>query len=58
MVERLLKPADVAERLNVSRGSVREWLRTGKLKARKAGSQWRIREEDVEEFLKKGKEPK
>lgn len=58
MAERLLTPRETAERLAVSKGSVREWLRVGKLKGLKAGRLWRIREQDLEEFLKKGGEEK
>ncbi|HPT62259.1 MAG TPA: helix-turn-helix domain-containing protein, partial [Bacillota bacterium] len=31
--------------------TVREWLRTGKLKGKKVGRVWRIKESDLEEFI-------
>lgn len=51
MVDRLLTPDDAADRLAVSPKSIREWLRTGKLRGVKAGRLWRIRETDLEAFL-------
>ena len=50
--KRLLTPAEVATRLNVSLVTVGRWLREGKLKGVKAGRQWRVRESDLEAFLK------
>ena len=52
--ERLLTPAEVATRLNVSLVTVGRWLREGKLKGLKAGRQWRVRESDLEAFLERG----
>jgi excisionase family DNA binding protein len=52
--ERLLSPADVATRLNVSIVTVGRWLREGKLKGVKAGRQWRVRESELEAFLGRG----
>ena len=57
MVERLLTPEEVANKLAVSVKSVRNWLRQGKLKGIKVGRLWRIRESDLEEFLKMGESP-
>lgn len=54
--ERLLTPEDAAERLAVSSKTIRDWLRAGKLKGAKAGRLWRVREEDLEEFLKSNRE--
>lgn len=54
MTEKVLTPAQVAERLQVSVFSIQEWLRQGKLKGFKAGKLWRIREADLEEFMRKG----
>jgi excisionase family DNA binding protein len=50
--ERLLTPEEVAAHTNVSTVTVGRWLREGKLKGLKAGRQWRIREEDLEKFLR------
>ena len=43
----LLKPADVAQRLNVSHGTVLRFCRTGQIPAFRLGAQWRI---DASEF--------
>jgi len=50
----LLTPKEVAEKLRVSEQTVLRWLRNGKLKGVKAGRLWRIREEDLQEFIKEG----
>ncbi len=50
----LLTPKEVAEELRVSKQSVSRWLRSGKLKGVKAGTLWRVKEEDLQEFIKEG----
>ncbi len=50
--ERYLSPEDVAQRLNVKPLMVRRWLKDGMLKGVKVGRLWRIRESEIEEFLK------
>lgn len=47
----LFTPEEVAARLNVEPRTVRDWLRTGKLKGLKAGRQWRVDETALVEFL-------
>jgi excisionase family DNA binding protein len=47
----------VAGRLVVPRKTVLDWLRTGALKAVKAGRLWRIREPDVLAFLREPERP-
>ncbi len=42
---------DVAEKINVSGGAVRVWLRKGLLKGYKVGSEIRILPEDLAEFI-------
>lgn len=42
---------EVAAQLRVSGEAVREWCRMGKLKAVKAGRQWRIKPGDLEAYL-------
>ncbi len=42
----------VADRLAVSRKMVYDWVRTGKLPGVKLGRLWRIRERDLNEFIK------
>ena len=54
--EKLLTPEDAAKALVVKPETVREWLRTGKLKGVKMGRLWRVRERDLEAFLER-KEP-
>lgn len=51
MAEVLLTPEEAAKILSVSPATIREWIRTGKLQARKAGRLWRVRERDLETFL-------
>jgi excisionase family DNA binding protein len=52
--EKLLTPEDAAKVLLVKPETVREWLRSGKLKGAKVGRLWRVRESDLEAFLKEG----
>ena len=47
---KFLTPEDVAARLQVSPLTVRRWLRAGSLRGTKAGRQWRIREDALEQF--------
>ncbi|NLG78994.1 MAG: helix-turn-helix domain-containing protein [Firmicutes bacterium] len=51
MFEKLLTPEEAAERMVVSPKTVRDWLRQGKLKGIKTGKLWRIRENDLAEFV-------
>jgi excisionase family DNA binding protein len=51
MAEEYLTIDEVASKLKVQRKTVREWLRTKRLKGVKAGHFWRIRPEDLETFL-------
>ncbi len=48
----LLTPRETAEKLKVSEQTVLRWLRKGKLKGIRAGKLWRIKEEDLQEFIK------
>jgi excisionase family DNA binding protein len=47
-------PEEVAGDLQVTRRTVYEWLRSGRLRGVRAGRGWRIRPEDVEVFLEAG----
>jgi excisionase family DNA binding protein len=47
-------PEEVAGELHVTRRTVYEWLRSGRLRGVRAGRGWRIRSEDVELFLRTG----
>lgn len=42
---------EVAEKLKVAYLTVYRWVQAGKLKALKAGKQYRIKREDLETFL-------
>jgi excisionase family DNA binding protein len=43
----LLRPEQVAERLQVSEYTALKWLREGKITGRKLGKFWRVRESDL-----------
>lgn len=49
---KLLTPEEAAERLNVSPLTIRKWLRSGRLRGVKVSVLWRIREQDLEKFIK------
>ncbi len=57
MKEKLLTPVAAADYLNVSPHTVRAWLRKGLLKGTKVGGGklWRISQEEIEEFIKAGR---
>jgi excisionase family DNA binding protein len=59
--EEFLSPDVVGERLGVSVYTVRRWVKTGQLRAFKPGKEYRIREADLEHFLRarevKGPDP-
>jgi excisionase family DNA binding protein len=46
-----LSPDDVARRLQVHSETIREYLRTGKIKGIHVARKWRITEEALAEFL-------
>jgi excisionase family DNA binding protein len=48
----LLSPAQVAQQLGVSEADVFATLEAGELKGKKIGTQWRITNEALQEFLK------
>jgi excisionase family DNA binding protein len=50
--EQFLSLEDVAARLQVSDQTVRRWIKSGKLTAYKPGLEYRVRETDLEEFLR------
>lgn len=54
--KKLLTPAQVAERLQVTERAVYAWLREGRLRGLRAGRLWRVREEDLEAFLNQPEE--
>ena len=55
VMEKFYTAEQAAEILQVTAAVVREWLKGGKLKGTKvAGRLWRIKESDLEAFLKAG----
>lgn len=52
MAEQLLTPEQAAERLAMKPRTVKDWLQKGKLPASRAGKCWRIREADLDEFIR------
>lgn len=48
----LLKPKEVAKRLQLNILTIYEYIRSGKLKASKFGRSYRISTNDLEEFVK------
>ena len=53
----ILTPEQAAERLQVRKSTVLEWLRSGKLKGSHLGYKtWRLTEADVDELLDSGRE--
>jgi excisionase family DNA binding protein len=51
MVDNLLTPEEVAEKLNVTVNTVREWLRNGEITGVKLGRIWRVRVEDLKAWV-------
>jgi excisionase family DNA binding protein len=50
-MQEIYTPEEIAENLKVTRLTVHRWLRSGELKAFKAGRLWRITRTDLESFL-------
>jgi excisionase family DNA binding protein len=53
-MERLLTPKEAADLLAVTSKTVKEWLRRGELTGVRVRKLWRIRENDLREFIKAG----
>jgi excisionase family DNA binding protein len=49
-----LRVREVARRFEVTEGTIREWINSGRLSAIKLGKSWRISSEDVERILQEG----
>ena len=47
---------ELAEILKVHHLTIIKWINEGKIKATKLGRIWRVRKEDFDEFIKKGKQ--
>ncbi len=50
-MEDLLTPEEVAAVMKVKTITVKDWLRDGRLKGVKTGRLWRIRKQNVEDFI-------
>ena len=51
MEERLFSVEEVAERLGMSRYTISDWIKTGRLTGVKIGKYWRVKERDLEAFI-------
>jgi excisionase family DNA binding protein len=49
-----LRVREVARRFEVTEGTIREWINSGRLSAIKLGKSWRISSEDVERISQEG----
>ena len=49
--EKLLTPAQVAERLQIHERTVTRWLRDGYMRGFKLGKEWRIAPGDLDSFM-------
>lgn len=47
----VFSPDEVAEKLGVTVGTVRRWLRTGELKATKVGRKWFVAKPELERII-------
>jgi len=54
-LETIYTPQQAAELLSVSEFTLMDWLRKGKIRGVKVGRLWRVREQDIEEFLEANK---
>ncbi|PKM47876.1 MAG: DNA-binding protein [Firmicutes bacterium HGW-Firmicutes-8] len=52
-MEQLFNIEEVAEILGVKAETVRTWLRSGKIKGTKLGKLWRVKESELQKFIKK-----
>lgn len=50
--EQLMTPDEVAERLSISAQTVRGYIRTGRIRAIKVGRLWRVRDSDLQEYMR------
>ncbi len=50
-MDRLYKVSEVAKKLNVSTATIRKWIRSGRLRAKRIGKLWMIPENELKRFL-------
>jgi excisionase family DNA binding protein len=53
-MSKVLTPEETAERLKISAKTIRDWLRSGRLKGIKIGRQWRVEESVINYILANG----
>jgi excisionase family DNA binding protein len=53
--EKWVNLEDIAEHLSVSKGTVRTWMREGKLPINKAGKRYKFKISEGDEWVRKGK---
>lgn len=51
--EQLLTIAEVATYLKLSRRTAWRWCKSGRLRAFKVGHQWRVAQQDLEDFVRR-----
>ena len=52
ILDKYLSVEEIAENLSIPTETVRVWIRKGRLKAVKLGRHWRIKEVDLQTFIK------
>lgn len=56
MQDEFVTVEEVAKQLRVHEDTIRDWCRTGQLRATKVGKQWRIKPQDIAAFMKPNQE--
>lgn len=51
MSEKYYSTAEIEKILGISKWTLREWLKAGKIKGTKIGKQWRVSQESLQAFL-------
>ncbi len=51
--EKFYSPKEVAEILGITQRTMQEWLRKRKIKGTKLGKLWRVKESELQKFIKK-----
>ena len=51
--DELLRPSQIAERLQIQERTVTRWLRNGYLRGFKLGKEWRVSSADLRSFMEK-----